>query len=144
MPAFKIRARQKSSEGFIVVAVFWILTALATLATTYGVYVKATAFALADYDVRLQAQELAVAGVELAVYQLTENPEVRPAQGKFGFRLGNADVAVDFCSESGRIDFNFSPKQLLAGLFTVLRSETQAAQHFPDRIIPSRTPASGS
>src|SRR5258708_36181660 len=144
MPSFKILSRQKSSEGFIVVAVFWILTALATLATTYGVYVKATAFALADYDVRLQAQELAVAGVELAVYQLTENPEVRPAQGKFGFRLGNADVAVDFRSESGRIDLNFARKQLLAGLFTVLGSEPEAAEDFADRIIAWRTPASGS
>jgi len=144
MPSFKILSRQKSSEGFIVVAVFWILTALATLATTYGVYVKATAFALADYDVRLQAQELAMAGVELAVYQLTENPEVRPAQGKFGFRLGNADVAVNFRSESGRIDLNFAPKQLLAGLFTVLGSEPEAAEDFADRIIAWRTPASGS
>jgi general secretion pathway protein K len=123
-----------------VVAVFWILTALATLATTYGVYVKATAFALADYDVRLQAQELAMAGVELAVYQLTENPEVRPAQGKFGFRLGNADVAVNFRSESGRIDLNFAPKQLLVGLFTVLGTEPEAAEDFADRIIAWRTP----
>jgi general secretion pathway protein K len=80
---------QRSSGSFIVVAVLWILAALATLATSYGVYVNATAFALADYDVRFQAQELAMAGVELAVYRLTENPEARPAQGKFGFRLGN-------------------------------------------------------
>jgi len=85
-----------------------------------------------------------MAGVELAVYQLTENPEVRPAQGKFGFRLGNADVAVDFRSESGRIDLNFAPKQLLAGLFTVLGSEPEAAEDFADRIIAWRTPASGS
>jgi general secretion pathway protein K len=142
MPSFKILSRQKSSEGFIVVAVFWILTALATLATTYGVYVKATAFALADYDVRLQAQELAMAGVELAVYQLTENPEVRPAQGKFEFRLGNADVAVNFRSESGRIDLNFAPKQLLVGLFTVLGTEPEGAEDLADRIVAWRTPAS--
>jgi general secretion pathway protein K len=132
---------QKSSGGFIVVAVLWILAALATLATTYGVYVNATAFALADYDVRLQAQELAMAGVELAVYRLTENPDERPAQGKFGFRLGNADVVVNFRSESGRIDLNFAPKQVLAGLFTVLGSEPEAAEDFADRIIAWRTPA---
>src|SRR5262249_44447388 len=104
MRSFKILPHQRSSHGFIVVAVSWILAALATLAITYGVYVKATAFALAGYDVRLQAQELAMAGVELAVYKLTESPQAQPAQGKFGFRLGNADVAVDFRSESGRID----------------------------------------
>src|SRR5262249_26125519 len=104
--------RQKAPDGFLVVAVLWILAALAALATPYGVYGNATAFGLTDYDVWLQAQELAMAGVELAVYRLTENPDARPAQGKFGFRLGNADVAVDFRSESGRIDLNFAPKQL--------------------------------
>jgi len=142
MPWFKILSRQASSDGFIVVAVLWILAALATLAMTYGVYVKATAFALAGYDVRLQAQELAMAGVELAVYKLTENPQAQPARGKFGFRLGNADVAVDFRSESGRIDLNFARKQVLAGLFAALGTEPEAAEEFADRIIAWRTPAS--
>jgi general secretion pathway protein K len=144
MRSFKILSRQGSSDGFIVVAVLWILAALATLAATFAVYVNATAFSLAGYDVRLQAQELAMAGVELAVYKLTENPEAQPARGKFEFRLGNADVAVDFRSESGRIDLNFAPKQLLAGLFTVLGSEPEAAEDFADRIIAWRTPAPGS
>jgi general secretion pathway protein K len=139
----RILSRQDASDGFIVVAVLWILAALAALAMTYGVYVNATAFALADYDVRLQAQELAMAGVELAVYRLTENPQARPAQGRFAFRLGNAAVAVDFRSESGRIDLNFAPWQLLVGLFTVLGSEQEAAEDLADRIIAWRTPASG-
>jgi general secretion pathway protein K len=141
MRSFKMLSRQQSSDGFIVVAVLWILAALATLATTYGVYVNATAFALTDYDVRLQAQELAMAGVELAVYQLRENPEAPPAQGRFGFRLGNADVAVDFRSESGRIDLNFAPKQLLVGLFAALGTDSETAEDFADRIIAWRTPA---
>jgi general secretion pathway protein K len=148
MPSSKILrrifSRQHASDGFIVVAVLWILAALATLAMTYGVYVNATAFAWADYDVRLQAQELARAGVELAVYRLTENPQARPAQGRFAFRLGNAAVAVDFRSESGRIDLNFAPRQLLVGLFTVLGSEQDAAEQFADRIIAWRTPAPGA
>jgi general secretion pathway protein K len=141
MRSFKMLSHQLSSDGFIVVAVLWILAALATLATIFGVYVNATAFALADYDVRLQAQELAMAGVELAVYRLTENPEARPTQGRFGFRLGNAAVTVDFRSENGRIDLNFAPKQVLAGLFTVLGSEPETAEDFADRIIAWRTPA---
>ncbi|HLK83423.1 MAG TPA: type II secretion system protein GspK [Xanthobacteraceae bacterium] len=147
MLSFKILSRalspQRSSGGFIVVAVLWILAALATLAMSYGVYVNATAFAFADYDVRLKAQELAMAGVELAVYKLTEDPQARPAQGRFAFRLGNAAVAVHFRSESGRIDLNFAPKQLLVGLFTVLGYDQEAAEDFADRIIAWRTPASG-
>src|SRR5262249_38302266 len=82
-------------------------------------------------------------GVELAAYQLTENRQLRPAQGRLAFRLGNAAVAVDFRSESGRIDLNFAPKQLLVGVFTVLGSEQEAAEDFADRIIAWRTPAAG-
>jgi general secretion pathway protein K len=144
MQSFKILFRQGSADGFIVVAVLWILAALATLATTYGVYVNATAFSMAGYDVRLQAQELAKAAVELAVYKLTENPEAQPVQGKFAFRLGNTDVAVDFRSENGRIDLNFAPRQLLVGLFTSLGGPPEAAEDLADRIIAWRTPASGS
>jgi general secretion pathway protein K len=144
MRSFKILSRRGSADGFIVVAVLWILAALATLATTYAVYVNATAFSMAGYDVRLQVQELARAGVELAVYKLTENPEAQPVQGKFAFRLGNADVAVDFRSENGRIDLNFAPRQVLAGLFTLLGSAPEAAEDLADRIIAWRTPASGS
>jgi general secretion pathway protein K len=141
MPSFRYLFRQESSDGFILVAVLWILAALATLAATYAVYVNVTAVALAGYDDRLQAQGLARAGVELAVYQLKANPEARPSRGKLGFRLGASEVAVEFRSESGRIDLNFAPKQLLVGLFTVLGSQPEDAGSFADRIIAWRTPA---
>jgi general secretion pathway protein K len=140
MPLSKFLARQESSDGFIVVAVLWILAALATLAAIYAVYVNVTGFALVGYDDRLEAQGLAVAGVELAVYQLTAIPEARPAQGKFGFRQGTADVAVEFRSESGRIDLNLAPKQLLAGLFTVLGANRDDADGYADRILAWRSP----
>jgi general secretion pathway protein K len=141
MQQFNFRARRNSSAGFIVVAALWIVAALATLAMTHATYVRATAFALADYDLRLQGQELARAGVELAVYRLTENPQARPSQGKFGFRLGKAGVAVDFRSENSRVDLNFAPKQLLVGLFTVLGAEREDAEGHADRIVAWRTPA---
>ena len=57
------------------------------------------------------------------------------------FRLGAADVAVEFRSESGRIDLNFAPKQLLVGLFTVLGTRREDAEGFADRILAWRTPA---
>jgi hypothetical protein len=58
-----------------------------------------------------------------AVYKLTENPRHSRA-GKFAFRLGNADVQVNFARER-TIDLNFAPKQLLVGLFTVLGTEPE-------------------
>jgi general secretion pathway protein K len=140
MVSFKFLTHRKSSEGFIVVAVLWILGALAALAAIYALYVHETAFVFVGHSQRLQAQSLALAGVELAVYQLTANPKAQPSRGKFGFRLGNAEVAVDFRSENARIDLNLASTQLLAGLFIAFGAQRESAQGYADRIFAWRTP----
>jgi general secretion pathway protein K len=132
--------RHKNSEGFILVAVLWILGALAALAAIYALYVHETAFVFVGHSQRLQAQSLALAGVELAVYQLTANPKAQPLRGKFGFRLGNAEVTVNFRSENARIDLNFASPQLLAGLFMALGAQREVAEGYADRIFAWRTP----
>src|SRR5256885_9248940 len=95
-------------DGFIVVAVLWILAALATLATIFSVYVINTATAFTVHDERLQAEGCARAAIELAVYQLTTSPkaaqgdpaaqpaQAAPTRGRFVFRIGNAQVTTDF------------------------------------------------
>ena len=128
------------NEGFIVVAVLWILGALATLAVIYSLYVRETAAAFLDHNERLQAQALAMSGIELAVYRLTEVPGRHPSFGKFTFRQGSATVGTAFAAENGRIDLNFAAKDLLAGLFVGLGADRQAAQNFAERIAAWRAP----
>src|SRR5215213_985934 len=96
----------RCDRGFIVVAVFWILAALATLATVFSMYVINTATAFAIHDERLQAEGLARAAIELSVYQIAVNPQAPPARGTFVFRIGNSTVNADFMAESARIDLN--------------------------------------
>jgi general secretion pathway protein K len=140
MALSKSFTRHESSEGFIVVAVLWILGALATLAAIYTLYVHETAFAFFSRSQRLQAQTLAAAGVELAVYQLTANPKRQPSRGRFAFSLGNADVGVDFRSENSRIDLNFASPQVLAGLFVAFGAQPDDARGYAERIFAWRTP----
>jgi general secretion pathway protein K len=128
------------NAGFIIIAVLWILGALATLAVIYSIYVRETAIQFVGHDERLQAQGLATAGVELAAYQLTADPRTRPLQGQFSFRQGTATISVTFRSEDSRIDLNFAPKELLAGLFAGLGVQTETALGYADRIIGYRTP----
>ncbi len=132
--------RHKGSEGFIVVAVLWILGALAALAAIYALYVHETVFVFAGHSQRLQAQSLAMAGIELAVYQLTANPKAQPLRGRFGFQLGNAEVAVDFRSENSRIDLNFASPRILSGLFMVFGAPPEDAENYAARIAAWRTP----
>src|SRR3954468_7558819 len=121
-------------DGFIVVAVLWILAALATLATIFSMYVINTATAFAVHDERLQAEALARGAVELSVYQVAADPQTPPSRGSFVFRIGNANVSAEFVAETARIDLNAAPKELLAGLFVTLGASRPQAEFYADRI----------
>jgi len=131
--------------GFVIVAVLWLLAALAALAMIFSVYLSNSARALALNDTALQAEALVSAGVELTAYQLRlAGDDGRPAQGSFQTRLNGADLAVFFVSEAARIDLNTAPKELLAGLFAVLGASAEDAGQFADRIVGWRTRATAA
>src|SRR5262245_7111534 len=118
------RRDQAAFDGFILVAVLWVLGALAALASIYTIYIANTALGVAVNDDAVQADAVASAAVELAAYELLKAPEDnRPTRGAFTFRMRRAQIAVEFCSEAARIDLNEAPKELLAGLFGVLGAQ---------------------
>jgi general secretion pathway protein K len=135
-----------SERGFVIVAVLWILMALSALAVIFSLYLSGSARALSVNDTALQAEALVSASLELTTYQLLlSGDDARPSQGSFHFRMDDADVVVDFKSESARIDLNFAPKDLLANLFAGLGASEATAQEDADRIIGWRTrPAPGA
>src|SRR5919198_4114932 len=134
------RGKQAASDGFVLVAVLWILSAFAALAAIYSIYVANTAMAVAGSDDAVEAEALMSASLELTAYQLIDMPEEsRPTRGAFNFRLGRANVAVEFCSEAARIDLNEAPKELLSGLFVALGAQQDEAAQYADRIIGWRT-----
>jgi general secretion pathway protein K len=128
------------SGGFIIVAALWILGALATLAVIYSLYARQTALEFVDHDERLQAQALAVSGVELAAYRILSFGNNRPSVGQLSFRQGTAVIDVAFSAENGRIDLNFGPKELIAGLFAGLGASAEDAGTFANRVDAWRTP----
>src|SRR4029077_7492403 len=129
----------RGDHGFIVVAVLWILAALATLATIFSMYVINTATAFAVHDERLQAEGLARAAIELSVYQVTAGSKEPGARGTFAFRIGNASGKAEFMAEAARIDLNAAPKDLLAGLFVTLGATRAQGEYYADRITGWRS-----
>jgi general secretion pathway protein K len=137
---FRARAR-RPNNGFIIVAVLWIVMMLAGLAAAYTAYVANTALAVRVNDTGIETEALVSAGVELAAYQLTaSSKDLRPSHGEFAIRLGRGKVAIQYDSEAARIDLNVAPKPLLAGLFTALGASSKDADYFADGIIGWRTP----
>ncbi|MBO0758207.1 MAG: general secretion pathway protein GspK [Bradyrhizobiaceae bacterium] len=138
-----LRARaQRPRDGFIIIAVLWIVMMLAGLAAAYTVYVANTALAVRVNDTGVETEALVSAGVELAAYQLTaSSKDPRPSHGEFDVRLGKGNVAVRYDSEAARIDLNVAPKRLLAGLFTALGAPSKDdADYLADQIIGWRKP----
>jgi general secretion pathway protein K len=127
-------------EGFIIIAVLWILAALATLVSIYAIYVTNTAIAVTTSGEAVIADPLASAGVELAAYQLIgSKAESRPAVGNFTARIGAARLTVAFQTEAARIDLNAAPKPLLSGLFVGAGAQPLDADSYADRIIAWRS-----
>lgn len=125
-----------SEQGFVIIAVLWILIALSALATIFSVYLSNSAQALAVTDTGLQTEALVSASLELTTYQLLlADDKARPAQGSFRFRLDNAEVLVTFASEAARVDLNFASKEMLANLFAVLGANEKVAMESADRIV---------
>jgi general secretion pathway protein K len=147
-----------SRDGFIIIAVLWMLIALATLASIYSVYIANTASALAASDDSLQAELLVTTSLELTAYQFSsakdgkdlQVPGVpgapggakarRPSRGGFRFRAGAANVGVTFVSEAARIDLNEAPLAMLAGLFAAFGVKSDDAVEYANRIVGWRDP----
>jgi len=133
-----------TSDGFIIVAVLWILGAFAALVSIYALFVIDTATALGVHDDRLRSEAMVSAAIELTAYRLTGPLGSRPTRGQFDFRMGPANVAAEFRSEAARIDLNAAPKEVLAGLFATLGARQDDAGSHANRVIGWRTaPPSG-
>jgi general secretion pathway protein K len=155
--------RPRAPGGFILVAVLWILAALATLATIFSLYLARTAVSLSVNDSDVQTEALVFAGLELTAYQVTvpksgslpgappgpssgaargpsqppsgpDKTPPPPPRGDFSFRLGHANVAVTYIPETARIDINAASPQLLTNFFTALGAPREQAGQYVQRI----------
>lgn len=135
-----VRDRSHSSRGgFILVAALWILVALAVLASIASFYVAQSATALTVNDDAIESDAVITAGIELTAYRLSGVNMKKPTHGGFRFRLDGTDVAVEFLSESARINLNMASKTFIAGLFTVLGAQPEMADQYADHVVKWRS-----
>ena len=128
-------------DGFVIIAVLWILGAMSVLASIYASYVITTAAGIRNYDENLQSESIVSAALELtALRELSVPQQDRSTSGQFSFQLGKAAVSVEYRSEAARIDLNAAPKNLLSGLFLALGASKDNADKYADSVIEWRTP----
>lgn len=129
----------RDESGFVVVAILWLLAALAALASAYAVFAVNTAASVYLPQERMRAEQAILAAVELTAYrQLAWPKPARPDQGAFSTRLGLARIDVAYRSESARVDVNAAARDVLAGVFASTGAKAAAAQFLADRIVAWR------
>ncbi|WP_395696684.1 general secretion pathway protein GspK [Methylocella sp.] len=131
-----MRAPARGDDGFIIVAVLWILAALAAFAGVFAYYAATTAVSARVSSDRLQAEALVVSALELVALQAQGRGENDwRSVGDFSFELGGGRAKVEFRNEAARIDLNAAPKPLLVGLFAALGAKPDDAESYADRVI---------
>lgn len=135
---------RRGEDGFILVAVLWILLALASFVGVYALYVSSTVAEVSRREEDLALGPLATAALELTAFRLSSQTldgsvEEAPTRGQFSFRLGKARISVDYVNEAARIDLNAAPRELLAALFAVLGLPEEAADEAARRVIAWRS-----
>ncbi len=136
---------QGGRDGFIVVAVLWMLSAISLLFLVYSAFVAESAPSFVVHENRLNAEALVSAALELTANRQLQKPRLeRDSRGTFSFRLDRAKVTVSFRSEASRVDLNAAPLPLLSGLFTALGAQDSDAELFANQITTGRAPGKTS
>src|SRR4051812_1591773 len=94
------RSTDAGEDGFVIVAVLWILAALATLVMVYSIFVSNTAVALSSVIDRVQIDAAFRAGIEMTCERILNN--VAPGVSRIDMRVGSVDVTTTYVSEAAR------------------------------------------
>jgi general secretion pathway protein K len=129
---------RRGEDGFVLIAVLWLLAALAALASAYAAYAMRTAPSASLPEERLRAEAAFRAGVELCAYRQLAWPKTsRPDAGAFSTQVGASRIDVVYRLETARVDLNTAPHDVIAGLFQQLGAG-KSASFIADRVVAWR------
>jgi len=134
------RSRQRS-RGVALIAVLWVVLLLSIIAGSLLLLTRSDLRLSRNLILSARAEALAEGGIDLAVLGLLDqNPETRWVADGRPYRVetqaGILDISVQ--DETGRIDLNAAPPELLAGLFVSVGVEEEQAAVLADRIADWR------
>ncbi|HMN72272.1 MAG TPA: type II secretion system protein GspK [Rhodoblastus sp.] len=134
--------RRQARGGFVLIAVLWILVALAGLVGAYVAYALTMAQS-ADFYLRRVGAEAALSGaLELAVYDLTQmDPSRRPEEGVLDYRIGDMRAQVHYASEALRLDLNKASLDSLTAFLSAEGGVRASAELYAQRILAWRQKA---
>ena len=130
--------------GVALVLVLWVITLLAVIAGNFAFSMRGEAQIARNLLLNAQAQTRADAGVQLAWFELMKprtDPQRWQANGiAHEFVLDGTLVRVSILDESGKIDLNTAPDELLKGLFKSAGLSEEASAALLNTVLDWRSP----
>ncbi len=129
------------SRGIALVIVLWGLVLLAVIAAAFTTETRTEVALARNLVENAKARALADAGIYRAIMGMTQPGAEHgwAADGTvYGLALGDGGVSITLADESGKIDLNAVPAELIRGLFIVLGLEENEATALADAIADFR------
>ena len=130
--------------GVALVLVLWVITLLAVIAGNFAFSMRGEAQIARNLLVNAQAKMRADAGVQLAWFELMKplaDPQRWQANGiAHEFMMDGTMVRVSILDESGKIDLNTAPDELLKGLFKSAGLSEEASATLLNTVLDWRSP----
>jgi general secretion pathway protein K len=143
-PSARAGCRRKQT-GMALVLVLWVITLLAVIAASFTLGMRREAGTIRHMVEVAEARAAAEAGVRFAMLGLAEDDEElawKPDGRSRQLRFGDATLVIRVSSESGRVDINAAPPELIDGvLLTAGMEDAGARASLLDSILDWRDPS---
>lgn len=124
------------SRGFALVLVLWALVALAAVAVAAGGTGRSEARLATNLTDAARAEQLADAGVHMALADLLGTPPAPDGDGvvRLSYTLDGVAIAVEVHDETGKVDLNLAGDELLTAALQAARTRGLDAERIVDAI----------
>ncbi|HEV2606611.1 MAG TPA: type II secretion system minor pseudopilin GspK [Xanthomonadaceae bacterium] len=133
----------RSARGAALILVLWLLVLLTAVIGGFAQSARIEALQAHQLRASLVARQAARAGVEYAALRM-QYPDMQrrwvPDGRRYGLTLGDAQLEIHVIDESGKIDLNGAPPELLAKLLLALGVEPLRARNLAAAIVDYRDP----
>jgi len=132
---------QQSQAGIALISVLWVIALLTILASGLSSSVRSDTRLSQNFLSEAQARHAAEGGINIAILALLGGPISGNWQADGSIRevvVGNAGVRITMISESGKIDLNVAPSELLDGLLATTNLDNLDRRALVDAILDWR------
>ena len=120
---------RRSSQGYALVLVIWVLVLLTTIAMAFSANVRTDTRAAISLSEQVRLRAAADAAIAHAIHSLmSDQADVSALTGGMTYEMPwpDATLRITMASESAKIDINYAPRPLLIGLFQAVLPDAPA------------------